>query len=76
MTTFRFPTEISLSEFKTFLQNKNKEGNPLTVYYIYETPVEENIALPVIETFPNTNVVVSDTKIQPNNIEIQYYKKG
>lgn len=74
--TFRFPSEISLDVFRTFLQNKNKEGNPLTVYYIYEVPVEENITLPVIETFLNTNKVELNTKIQPSNIKIQYYKKG
>lgn len=35
-----------------------------------------DIDLPIISTINDTNIITTDTTIEPSNMEIQYYKKG
>ena len=50
--------------------------NNLLAYCVRNTPAEEQIDLPQITTNKGTTVIDIDTTIQPNNVEIEYYKIG
>lgn len=44
------------------------------IYGVLATPTETPITLPTIPTHKGTNVISVPTKIQPSNMQIQYYK--
>ena len=58
----------------TVLVNKYLENNPITIYYILATPVEEDITIPGLKTFKGTSIMLVDTSIQPSNIKTKYVK--
>jgi hypothetical protein len=51
----------TLDDFKTLLDEWESEGNPLYALLVLETPTEESIELPDIETYDGDNNLVLDT---------------
>ena len=47
----------------------------IKVWYPLETPTEETVQLPPIETFEGVNVFDIETKIKPSKVTITYYSK-
>lgn len=45
-------------------------------YSVMDSPVEEPMDLPVIDTNLYTNVISVGTQIQPSNVKVTYFKKG
>ena len=43
-------------------------------YYELKTPTEESVELPKISTVKGTNILTTDTIINPSDMEIEYYK--
>ena len=60
----------TIEEFKTYLQKNN-----LNIYYPLKTPIEEELELPNITLFENSNNIFIETKISPNNLELEYRSK-
>ena len=50
--------------------------NQKIVRYEDSVAIEENIELPKIPTLEDTTVLQVNTKIQPSNMEVKYYRKG
>lgn len=57
----------SMAIWKKWLSENN-----MTVYYQLQTPTEESIDLPDIPTLKHTNIITTDTTINPSNMEIVY----
>lgn len=49
-------------------------ANNILIYLPMATPTEESIDLPSVLTQKGTNTISIDTKIQPSNMEVKYYK--
>ena len=45
-------------------------------YSVLDTPVEEPMELPAIDTNMYDNVITVGTEIQPSNVKVTYFKKG
>lgn len=58
------------AEFRAWLEN-----NPTYVYYILTTPLLEPLDLPYIELNKDLSNITIGTKINPSNVNYQYYKK-
>ena len=69
---FKIPF-VTLDEWKRWLAEKNAEGNPLKVYWVWKEPTETPITLPKLPTFNGTTVYTIDTSIQPSNMSATYY---
>ena len=65
----------TLDEFKTKLAEWYTNGEPLKMYYVLDTSTEENISLPALKTFKDTNLISSDSTISSSNIKAKYIKK-
>ena len=70
-------TGTSIEDWKSFLQQKNEEGNPLTVYYELATPVETNLspeelaAYAALTTYYPTTNITTDSDPEAG-IEAEY----
>ena len=64
----------SLDGLSSWLQEKYLSGNPLSVDYVLETPIEEEIDLPKLSINKDTSVISVNTSITPSNIELEYYR--
>lgn len=73
---FTVNSPYNLNGFKQYLSEQYSNGTPVKVSYIHATPEEEEIELPAIETIEGTNIFEIDTTIQPNKVEVSYYRKG
>ena len=59
-----------------YLHRGESEVTPTgTMYYILETPIEEDIELPNIPTIKGTTILSIDTKTQPSSLEVVYTGK-
>lgn len=66
------PNSIASTSEELLQWLKTQEIN---VYYTLETPTEEIIDIPTIETFDGTNIFAINTKIEPSKVEINYWKQ-
>ena len=73
--TFRTANEITIEEFSAFLEEKNNEGNPLTIYYQLATPTEESVEMPEIYTYDGTNYFAVETIIEPTAMSVNYWEQ-
>lgn len=71
---FRDNNFTNVNDFKAWLAEKNTNGEPLNVFYILGTPTEEPITLPYLPLQDGTNNIISNTTIQPSNMQINYYQ--
>lgn len=63
---------IGANNFKNFLKTKYQEGDPVKVYYQLETPTEENIDVPIINTLEGTTNLKIETEIEPSYVKLIY----
>jgi hypothetical protein len=63
-----------LTTFKALLDEWESEGNPLYALLVLETPREENIELPDIETYEADTTLALDT-IKPSEMYLKYKSK-
>ena len=64
----------SLDGLSSWLQEKYLSGNPLSVDYVLETPIEEKIDLPKLSINKDTSIISVNTTVKSSKLEIQYYK--
>lgn len=63
------------AEMKAWLTSLIYEGNPMKIFYVLKTPVEEDIEIPEIITEKGTNNFSIDTIIAPSELKINYWKQ-
>ena len=67
----RFVASTSIVPNKTVEEFKNWiDNNPTWVYYVLETPTEETVDLPSIETLNGTSTLSINTEVGPSNIRL------
>ena len=71
-TAYTFP-DINIT---TVEQAQEKIGDGFEIYYVLETPIEEKIEMPTINTFDGTNMVEIPTEIEPSGVHIEYKSDG
>lgn len=65
---------LSADKFKAFLQEQSAVGTSLVLDYILATPIEENVSLPILQTFKDTTIMSADTTVLPSNIKVTYVR--
>lgn len=74
---FRFGSNSIITTLElanNYLKQQYEAGTPVKVYYKLETPIEKQIELPEILLEEEINTVSVETKIQPNYVELEYWK--
>jgi hypothetical protein len=62
----------SASDFSSYLAAKYAAGTPATVWYVLETPTEEDppVPFPELPTLSGTNTLTVDTTVKPSRIDL------
>ena len=72
---YRVANTFDDSSITTVAQANEKLGDGFDVCYVLETPIEQKIELPEILTNKGTNIISTDTAVQPSNMEVTYKGK-
>jgi len=70
-----YPEKTTKDEFLKWVVQKYNENNPVKVYSVLKTQIEEPIELPDIQLYKGRNIITVDTEIQPSNISVTYNAK-
>lgn len=67
-----FGTRLFDDDFKAYLATQYSAGTPVTVWYVLDTPEEEPLEnLLPIQTIEGSDVLTTETTVQPSNIWIK-----
>lgn len=62
------------SEYSIAAANQWLNENPVDIYYVVNTPIEESITLEPIPLQDGINNIITETTIQPSNVVVEYYQ--
>lgn len=65
----------TVEDFNAFTKEQYDNGTPVIIYSLLETPTEETIDIPEINTITGTNVFDIGTKINPTVLSVNYTKR-
>ncbi len=62
----------TVAGLKSYLAAKYTAGTPVTVWYVLETPTEEDppVPFPELTTLSGTNTLTVDTTVKPSRIDL------
>lgn len=69
---------VRLQKWLEWLQTNYSNGNPVSMYYVLEEEIPENIELPNIPTLKYANTITTDTTVEASNMNVSYksFEKG
>lgn len=67
-------TATALNKYKNYIKQLYDKGDPMKIYVPLANPTEESIELPDIPLQQGDNIIEIDTKIQPSQGELEYWR--
>lgn len=68
-------SQPTVADMQAWLKSLIYQGNPMKIFYVLKTPIEEDIDVPEILTTKGTNNFVIDTTIAPSELKVNYWKQ-